>query len=213
MLLQNFVLWITCTNPEQTNHFLVSKMFLQSPLKSRFDTKLLCFRFILFQIYFLKEEFHFVLKFKQFHFVMRSKPKREKLDFSRVTSLLSTRTILNTPGGQLTSSHEFSKEDDEKVSKYFYTNCRFVSNYFFYSKTLFCFVSSQKTLFRTPLVFTVQLSTNKTFCIVCYKVSWKFEIICSRSVFLNSFVSVDHQANLETSMDPTLSYQFEKRKN
>ena len=43
---------------------------------------------------------------------MRSKPNRERLDSSRVTSVLYTRAALNTPNSHISSSHEFLKEDD-----------------------------------------------------------------------------------------------------
>ena len=71
----------------------------------RFHAKLLCFGFVQLRINFLSEAFRFV---------MRSKPNRERLDSSRVRSMLYKRAALNTPSGHLPSSHQFSKKDDDQ---------------------------------------------------------------------------------------------------
>ena len=74
-----------------------------------FDAKLLCFGFVLFQINFLGEEFRFVSKYKQFGFIMCSKPYRDKLDSSLGTSMVYTQAAFNTPSGHLPSSHDFRR--------------------------------------------------------------------------------------------------------
>ena len=84
-----------------------------------FDAKLVSFGFVSFGIIFLCDEFCVVSKSKQFCFVMRSKPNRVRLEFFHVINMLYTGVALNTSSGHLSSSHEFSMEDDENILKYF----------------------------------------------------------------------------------------------
>ena len=55
---------------------------------------------------------YFVSKSKQFHFVMRSKPNRERLGSFRETNTLYSKAALNKQSCPL-PSHEFSKKDDD----------------------------------------------------------------------------------------------------
>ena len=57
-------------------------------------------------------QFEILSKSKQFLFVMRSKPNRERLGSFNVTNIRYTRAALNIPSGNLPSSQEFLMEDD-----------------------------------------------------------------------------------------------------
>ena len=72
-----------------------------------------CFVLVSFRFELTSSVTNFASKSKQFRFVMRSKLNDERLDLSRVTRMLYTRVAANTPSGYLSSSHEFSKEDDD----------------------------------------------------------------------------------------------------
>ena len=73
-------------------HWLKMKIF-PGFILFPFDAKLLCFGFVLFQINSFNEKFCFVLKSKQFRFVVGSKPNCERLHSSRVTNMLYTRSV------------------------------------------------------------------------------------------------------------------------
>ena len=93
---------------------------------------------------------------------MRSKPNVERLNSSRMTNMLCTRTALNTPGGDLQSSHEFPEDDDIWVTTKKFQNIStrvLVSNSFVYSK--FCFVPVNS--FQTPLIIIPRGAFVETF--------------------------------------------------
>ena len=97
--------WLQCLASRGVENKNISKF--------RFVSTQKCFILILFRINFLHEEFHFVLKSKQFGFAMRSKSNREKLGSFRAANMLYRRAALNIPCDHSSSSHEFSTEDDD----------------------------------------------------------------------------------------------------